>query len=1014
MKHKLVSKRLSAIALGTILATSPLSIVANAQTEYKGQKPLTITINQDATIGENLDLLVSDSNEPSVTFAGAGSMTGKLTFEGNDLFITATQGAGEVEVTNAAKVEIEKAESVTIELATDDVVIGEVSAAVGVVDAGKVSITKAGGDVTITKATDVVVEEAVNIEVTEADSVEVTKADSVEMKSDVASLEIKGDITGTVTVDGSAVTIGTGASIGEVTNSEGVVTASGLTGTVGTLVVNAAITINAELTDETTINANVILGDDTTVTEDAEITVNSTSENPVSVEISSEVTIERKETTTGTGEDAVTTSEPLFATGSTISSLTTATSVELGDATVTDAFEVVVPAEGEISVTGGTIEAGADLTFDLSNVGDDSTIAVTLPDSVKDNFADEDGKVEINYTTSDGSTFDDSNLTVKTESMTEEESLTVDLVQQATPPTLIGEDAPFGGTISVDFSGIVYDEDTGAATQYIHYTTDGSSPLATGVDGEGNTTLQSIAGRAPIMTDQTFEFTGLDEVKICAVVAQYDITAETPVVQRIKPSKEVTLTLVVKEADYSGLQEAIDEAEDLLADTKTSQTEGADIDPSEKWVTLNQYEAFSDVIKAAQQAILDKEETTQGQIDDLVDVLFDEIDEFDLLRADGTKVETPEDEKEPEDENSDETHTISLVISHDNDVDFDITTSTLKFKETATSENADVAITATLTALDEIKKELVATVEENLENNDDPLLDDSDGITEADLVWTLSADLVGLLTLTEAESADENEDQTEQSLLEATEAITGGDVKLALITLAENEAAEGTLTAKIEDEAGKVLASTTLNIEIAAAVEEVVVVEPTKIILTAKEYESENNEAILDEDSTETETESPDLVWTVEAGASYSIAVTAKFNEESTVDISKITGLTLTVPDSFDGGSITIIVPDYFLDEDREDITVTIPDDVDVNPDSVSEFQSLFTLLETADGVDENEMVDMTICFAGTTAESDSGEFVLTFEYTDSEGEKISATFVLVILADENSPNEEDPLDGDK
>ncbi|MFI3175338.1 MAG: hypothetical protein R3Y53_09125, partial [Bacillota bacterium] len=548
MKYKLVSKKIGAIALGTILATSPLSVLANTQTTYKGQKALTITINADATIDEALDLVVDDrvTNKPTVTFTGDGSIGDDLTFEGNELIITAKQGAKNVTVTEASKVDIAKATSLTV---------------------------------------------------TNAESV--TTGTATDGSAGVTTVTINGVIEEDVNVGGgSAVTIDTDAEVG-----------GSLTGTVGTLTVEAPITIDATLTAAVTATASVVLEGTTTIEETATIDIKG-----ASIEIGSGVKIERGITTESDGTE---TSEPLFVGSSTITSLKTGTDLDLSGAAVTEAFEIVVPSGGVISVTGGTVSG--EVTLDLSEVT--TKAEVTLPDSVTKG---ED--VEINYTTSSGSSITAGDITIKDENGDEiKEGIT--LVQQASAPNVefvSGEN--FGDNIVFDLSGVVKDENT--AVQSIYYAF-GEDELLVPEDMtvDGNTVTGLTMGAGTFKLDADGEVTILNEditgntVTIKAVVAQsgLDVSGGTAIAQSIKPSKEVVVVAKLT-GDYSDLKTAIIDARDLLAGTLIS-VDGTDIDKAEQWVTEEVHGALSTAYGVAEAEFASQTATTQDEIQDFVDDL---------------------------------------------------------------------------------------------------------------------------------------------------------------------------------------------------------------------------------------------------------------------------------------------------------------------------------------------------------------------------------------------------------
>ncbi len=886
MKHRLVSKKLSAIALGTILATSPLSVFA-ATTNYIGQNDLKITIEDGATIASDLDLAVTDvTNTPKITFKGAGTMKG-LKFTGFDLEIDAAEATGAVVVDSAKNISITKAtDAVTVTAATGDVEIAEVTGAVlvteatgavtvadasstvDVVAAGGVEVTTAGSNVTIGDITGDVTVGAVtgdvsvatatgDVVVAEATALSVGDAASVTAEADVVEVEITGAITGGIVVDGADVAIADSATVD-----------GDLTGRVGALTVEAPLTINATLTGVTAIEADVVLGADTEIDTTATITVGKTDamgaiETPVSVEIASGVTVLDDQGV------ADTTASVTFEDGSSISSLTTSVSVDLGTTTTVAGTVVINPTDDEtIEVLGTAIES-ADITIVIPDGA--TNVEVTLPNSV----------------TEVGVVGSDENLSFKNENGTEN---TITVVQQAAAPVVTGSDVAFGEDIVVTFGGVVAEVGTSGQDGYvlgqsIYYTTNGSDPLVyEEVGGKAGWKITDKAVEITTDGDKTIANTAeLDSVQINAVVAQASLST-TAAEQTIKPSVATKLTVSEKEADYSALSTTIAAAKLALA-VPVIDTDAANVPFGESWVTQEVYDALNTAIGTAETALSAAAETSQEDIDALVDDLASAMSTFDGALQDGTKEEVVEPEEEEEEDVvvGDFTHEITVqeyvaeTPASIEDLDDD-TTPVLGF---VASDEDEIDYVITVPA-DGGAINLEALVAEMLEDDATPAtIDDGDEPTPAEVLkatWVVTSE----------------EDTPLSKVSEYTEdGATGADASdletaIATLTVAKNDAITAvteTLTvsyAKAESDTDAGDGHTAKDVVIKIAIAGAEIVDPTAITLTVADGDDTNEATPTVEDV--------DVIWDnvvsadVDAEGKVSLDLTAVFNSESNAD----------------------------------------------------------------------------------------------------------------------------------
>jgi hypothetical protein len=103
----------------------------------------------------------------------------------------------------------------------------------------------------------------------------------------------------------------------------------------------------------------------------------------------------------------------------------------------------------------------------------------------------------------------------------------------------------------------------------------------------------------------------------------------------VKDGRVVIFDYIKAPVNKAALINAIDAA-NTNKDTTEVSDDGADIEPGNDWVTQAVMDAYTDAIAAAQ-AVVDKADATQTEVDDAVAALETATSTFDAAKEDGTK-----------------------------------------------------------------------------------------------------------------------------------------------------------------------------------------------------------------------------------------------------------------------------------------------------------------------------------------------------------------------------------------
>jgi hypothetical protein len=129
-----------------------------------------------------------------------------------------------------------------------------------------------------------------------------------------------------------------------------------------------------------------------------------------------------------------------------------------------------------------------------------------------------------------------------------------------------------------------------------------------------------------------------DEAEVVTAAAEATVTKEVGggnygLLYGVKDGRVVIFDYIKAAVNKAALTDAI-AAANTNKDTTEVSTDGTDVDPTNKWVTLEVMTAYENAIAAAQ-TIADKADATQTEVDDAVTALATATSTFDGAKADG-------------------------------------------------------------------------------------------------------------------------------------------------------------------------------------------------------------------------------------------------------------------------------------------------------------------------------------------------------------------------------------------